>query len=84
VLVVFQKSYSGEDKMALTTVVVLVTDWDNGDDPIAYYATDPDGCLDFHHAPKKPRAKLSVRTRKAMADCDHGVSYEVNVCDVQP
>jgi hypothetical protein len=65
-------------------VVVLAKEWDRGDDPVTFYGTDPEGCLDFSSQPAKPRAKLSVASRKTLEDCDHHVPYDVVVCTVKP
>jgi len=68
----------------MAVVIVLATDWDDGDDPINYYGTDPDGCLDFNSQPAKPRSVLTLSGRKTLPDCEHGVEYDVVVCQVNP
>lgn len=60
--------------------VVLATSWDRGDDPVNYYSTNPNGCLNFSSAPRKPRSKLREIERGSLADCEYGVKYDVVVC----
>jgi len=67
----------------MSVVVVLAADWDQKIDPITYYGTDEDGCLDFNSQPAKPLAVLKFKSRKPMTDCEHGVSYPAVVCDVK-
>ena len=63
------------------TVVVLAADWHSGVDPVPYYSTDPDGCLDFSSRPLIPRARLQARAAAQMVDCEHGVRYDVVICE---
>jgi hypothetical protein len=66
----------------MTTVIVLTSDWDNGDDPVSYYSTDPNTCLDFNSSAAKSRSALTEIRRCTMKDCEHGISYPVVICEV--
>jgi hypothetical protein len=67
-----------------TTVIVLASDWDAGNDPVSYYASNTATCLNFNSSPAKPRSKLTPSRRTTMSDCVHGVVYNVVVCRVIP
>jgi hypothetical protein len=63
-------------------VVVLASDWDGVVNPVPYYTTDPDGCLDFNSSKAKSRSVLSEQSRKTLNDCARAVSYNVVICQV--
>jgi len=66
----------------MTKFIVLASDWDAGVDPVSYYSTDPNTCLDFNSSMAKSRSVLKETGRTTMKDCQHGVSYPVVICEL--
>lgn len=64
-------------------IYVLLSDWNSAKDPVPYYADVPSDCLDFNNRRAKPRPLLVPVGEEVLPDCEHGMPYDVVVCEVQ-
>jgi hypothetical protein len=62
-------------------IYVLRFDWGSAKDPVPYYGQAPGQCLDFNNRRAKPRGLLTPVEEAVIGDCEHGVPYEVVVCE---
>jgi hypothetical protein len=66
----------------MAEVLVLKSDWNSSKDPVPYYGVGGSNCLDFNSHSRKPRAALHAVGEVRLSDCEHGVDYEVVICEV--